>query len=113
MPFGRHFGERVSELPTDYLRWLASSVDLYGGLRDAVHSELRRRRESARQTESTAAGGSVRVNAEDWPLFTRIIESGYRALALKCHPDHHGGDGAEMRSLNRAIERLREQLTKN
>jgi hypothetical protein len=120
MPFGRHRGEPIDTLPTDYLYWLTENVELYGRLERAIGKELERRREQKREREgeragqarSAAAGVNVRVDPEDWPFFTRIIESGYKALALKCHPDHHGGDGAEMRSLNRTIEKLREQLTR-
>lgn len=39
MPFGKHEGEEVSDLPIKYLHWL-KSVDLFGPLKIAVYKEL-------------------------------------------------------------------------
>jgi len=41
---------------------------------------------------------------ESWE--SRIIEAGYRKLALELHPDH-GGSTTEMASLNTAVQKLR------
>ena len=43
MPFGKHRGEFVSELPDGYLEWLAREVNLYGRLRAAVREALEMR----------------------------------------------------------------------
>jgi hypothetical protein len=43
LPFGRHRGEPLSSVPTDYLAWLARTVPLSSGLRGAVAAELQRR----------------------------------------------------------------------
>ena len=43
MPFGSHKGERLSEIPTDYLQWL-STIDLRPTLKKQVADELARRR---------------------------------------------------------------------
>jgi len=40
MPFGRHKGTALAELPFDYLRWLVSLDDLREPLRSAVLDEL-------------------------------------------------------------------------
>ena len=40
MPFGKHKGEPVCELPVDYLSWLYENADLRGGLLAAVESAL-------------------------------------------------------------------------
>ena len=42
MPFGKHKGERVDDVDTDYLRWAMEEVDmdrwpgLYGCIREAL-----------------------------------------------------------------------------
>lgn len=40
MPFGKHKGELISELPVDYLRWLRENTDLRGDLATAVELAL-------------------------------------------------------------------------
>ena len=48
MPFGKHKGTLLSEVPTDYLWWViegAVAVDRFPGLAEAVEDELERRGE--------------------------------------------------------------------
>lgn len=40
MPFGKHKGALVVELPPDYLRWLRENTDIRGELADAVELAL-------------------------------------------------------------------------
>ena len=44
MPFGKHKGEKLTELPNDYLEWLYYKSDISGNLYDAVEEILERRR---------------------------------------------------------------------
>ena len=46
MPFGRHKGLELTELPLDYLEWLAGR-HLHGWLRAAVDQEVKRRQFNA------------------------------------------------------------------
>jgi hypothetical protein len=43
LPFGRHKGRPLTEVPTDYLQWLLRSIKLSSGLRAALADELTRR----------------------------------------------------------------------
>ncbi len=43
MPFGKHMGEPLADLPDDYLRWLTTRV-LKPKLHAAVQAEMERRR---------------------------------------------------------------------
>jgi hypothetical protein len=40
LPFGKHKGKALGEVPGGYLAWLASACKLSAGLRDAVAAEL-------------------------------------------------------------------------
>ena len=40
MPFGKHKGERVVDVPKEYLRWLRETTDIRGPLLDAVELAL-------------------------------------------------------------------------
>jgi hypothetical protein len=43
LPFGRHKGQSPESVPTDYLHWFLSEVQLSSGLRAALAEELARR----------------------------------------------------------------------
>lgn len=102
MPFGKHKGEPVDSLPTDYLGWLLSLGDgLREPLRSAVWTEWQRRQQPK---------GSAKALPE--PIVSaaqEIVAVGYRKLALERHPDK-GGDGGKMTALNLAAEALRDWL---
>lgn len=42
MPFGKHRGAELRDLPSDYLQWL-TTIELRPFLRDAVDDEIERR----------------------------------------------------------------------
>lgn len=97
MPFGKHRGVEIKDLPNDYLAWLLT-IELRQPLAGWVEEEANRRwgEESAPANVSEGVG----------EMAMRIITAGYRACALKSHPDR-GGDSAEMADLNAAMEVLR------
>ncbi len=96
MPFGKYRGELLEDLPTDYLEWLGS-LQLREPLRSHVEAEHARR-----YAESTT------VAFPHVGLANQIITAGYRALALRLHPDA-GGDHDSMVALSRAREWLSER----
>jgi hypothetical protein len=102
MPFGRYRGRLLSELPDDYLGWLATLDDLRKPLARAVAQEVRRR-------QDWAAESAPRITAPAPRLALEIVNVGFRRLAIQLHPDA-GGDHTDMQELNAAVEWLRARL---
>jgi hypothetical protein len=106
MPFGRYRGQLLSDVPTDYLRWCWRTCDLSPWLRHAIEGELTRRCGSRPEPDPSAsgaeAGALVRVRT--------AVQAWFREMALRYHPDRTLDDGAAMKVINHAHERLRELL---
>lgn len=121
LPFGKYRGERISEVPIDYLRWCLRKCEIlddYPGLRGAISDEVTRRvncgqdkqerherrekREREEQNERTepALNGQVKLQVKSW----------YREMARKYHPDRTLDDGSSMKVVNDCYERLLELL---
>lgn len=94
MPFGRHKGVLVGELPDEYLDWLHAR-ELREPLRAAVLQEWR-----WRFADDAPAPPDTRRMAD------QIIMVGYRSLALEHHPDR-GGATQAMQAINAAAAWLR------
>jgi hypothetical protein len=115
MPFGRHRGEPLDELPHSYLRWL-----LKQDLREPLRSHLReeaQRREADEQDTHEAYRNQHRHQAPPRrhaapPVadVDDVITSGVRALAKKYHPDLAGGDLVRMQQINHAADWLRSKV---
>jgi hypothetical protein len=103
MPFGKFRGVLIEELPADYLDWLHSLDNLHERLRNAVESEWRHR-----QGEGPSANFPRELDPDDRLLLREMLRAGYRAMALKYHPDR-GGPAEAMLRLNRLMERLRQE----
>jgi Putative quorum-sensing-regulated virulence factor len=107
MPFGRYRGVPLEEVPRAYLRWLLDEVDLREPLLTRVEREYRRRRQRHRRgaapTLPLALPPALRATAAE------IVTTGFRALALKRHPDH-GGSHEGMLALQRAREAMERLL---
>lgn len=105
MPFGKHKGELLEDVPTDYLRWvLRTCTRLAFGLRLAIHQEL-----AARPPEQsyTQAGSPTRPGMPvDWP---DVLRRWHRQLCLDFHPDR-GGSTEAMQAINAAYDRLRKMV---
>lgn len=121
MPFGKHAGVDVCDLPDAYLWWLFLQPKFYGAdpleleaLRVAVEAEHAHRfgwrrdddDERARRARASVYAPRPRVPAELRPVAERIVAAGYRALALEAHPDR-GGDTSTMQAVNAAVAALR------
>jgi hypothetical protein len=107
MPFGKYCGYYLSDIPSDYIRWLRTLDNMRGRLRAAVEEEWRTRQWNTKEAQNDYAGGEL--DAADRALLAELIRAGYRALAFKYHPDR-GGDVRVMQQLNQLMERLRETL---
>ena len=102
MPFGRHRGKDVSQLPTHYIIWLLQTCDLRQPLLQELKDEADRREDEADRYSSNTHALPVPVRN----MCERLLTSGYRAMAQKMHPDH-GGTHAAMILLTQAVEHLR------
>jgi hypothetical protein len=108
MPFGKYRGLAVDALPDTYLQWLYDLDDLREPLRSAVYREWSRRFDGGDDGDRDYHRPT---HADDFPdqdaaLFRELIEAGYRALALKLHPDQ-GGSVEAMQRLNALVAKLR------
>jgi hypothetical protein len=100
MPFGKHKGAPIASPDDNYLLWLLCQPWLRDPVLSAINAEV----------DARKAGHVRRDITKPDPLLTRkIIDSGYKALALQHHPDR-GGDLRVMQSLNNAVSWLREQI---
>jgi hypothetical protein len=98
MPFGRHGGSPVSDLPDAYLAWLLT-IELRGPLRAAVIAEAALR---GLMLDTAPVGAPLRDVAE------QLVTAGLHTLARKCHPDV-GGDVRTMQDVTRAAAWLRQR----
>jgi hypothetical protein len=108
MPFGRHRGERLSQVPDGYLVWLADRPNLREPLRTYLEEELERRGEDKRKEYGSPASPFARP-AED--AIFELISAGRRACAARHHSDR-GGDGERLKALNAAADWLIDEIRK-
>ncbi len=94
MPFGRHRGQPLEEIPLDYLRWLHDSCDLREPLRSGVEVEL-----DAREWDQSP---DPLVSTT---ISTDVIATWHRKMAVRFHPDK-GGSHAAMVAVNFGRELL-------
>ena len=118
MPFGKHVGVEIADLPDGYLAWLYETADLHGALEVCVEREYFDRfgdpdpgpsRGSRPELPSTDTGVLSKLTPAQHSVAIKIIEAGYRDLAKKNHPDA-GGDHRAMVAINITIEVLRKAL---
>jgi hypothetical protein len=94
MPFGRHRGELLTNLPDEYVEWLRS-LDLHDPLRSAIEAEAKRRGLLSDDDHS----------APDLALVEATINAGRRTLARRDHPDL-GGEHERMVAINNCADWL-------
>jgi hypothetical protein len=104
MPFGKHRGEFLVDIPTNYLAWVLRDCETAEWwLREAVQVEMERRIH-----ETPPARGQRRGEERTGMMQVGdIIKRWWREMALRFHPDR-GGDTKVMQAMNEAHERLKE-----
>ncbi len=105
MPFGKHRGYELSELPDGYLKWL-STLELHEPLKRAVDDEIYTR--ISRDAAQRAFGIMPSAPQVDRTTVEEIVGAGLRSLAKKYHPDLEGGSEEDMKRVNLAAAWLRE-----
>src|SRR5688572_4526888 len=87
MPFGRHRGQPIAEIPSAYLHWLITGpVKLSTGLRAAVAAELSRRGASVpeRQERPVPTPTCRRCPAAAYCVLWRQDRLGRKSLRAEC-----------------------------
>lgn len=88
LEFGKYRGRDITDVPDDYIEFMIISSEKTARL---FHEEQDRR----------LAQREAKLSAME-----RIIQAGYRTLALQNHPDK-GGNTAAMQEINFAHDRLK------
>ena len=108
MPWGKHRGQEIANLPASYLCWVLEECDNVNPfLRKEMREVLARRLdlESAvvtrYVTEEVRAGPQINLE--------RAVSTWFRKLSLRWHPDRGGSDKA-MQAINDAHDEIREAL---
>jgi hypothetical protein len=108
MPFGKHKGLLLRELPDDYLCWLRDECDLREPLRMRVEREYQRRIRPRDRAQRPAGPFPAALPPALRETAIEIVKAGFRVLAHQRHPDH-GGRHEQMLELTvvrEALERL-------
>jgi hypothetical protein len=101
MPFGRHRGRLLRNVPTDYLEWARTVAR--EPLRSAIRAELARRQAHPPPPPLSPYRAPARV------LLEQLVMPGRRTLALRHHPDA-GGVHEVMVAINDAADFLLQQI---
>jgi hypothetical protein len=126
MPFGKHKGWLISDLPLDYLIWCEQNLSGIGPrLRAAIEDELserlgpRRRRRRWQEEEAEAerrrqqrerereAEARARSSSPPPAKFETVITRWHHEMVMQFHPDR-GGSNEIMQALNHSADRLRQ-----
>jgi putative quorum-sensing-regulated virulence factor len=131
MPWGKFKGDFIADVPSSYIIWLLDNgkvssdtllarelaVEMTRRMQDfipgankdgsvgdpGVHDDQRRYEPGPRPTPPSAPRAPQSYREE---VALQVIESGYRAVAMKLHPDKGGSEQA-MKELNSVRETLR------
>lgn len=97
MPFGKHKGEELADIPDDYLFWcLDHCTSMSPSLRKAIERHLNY---EPLPINGAALDDDVR----------NLVRAWYRDLAKRWHPDN-GGSTDAMKAINDAHDLLRKIL---
>ena len=94
MPWGKHRGTPLSQVPAGYLWWVIEASNAGADLRAGVRRELARRLGAE---IDPAPGPLLPLPPDDPQTCTAVrdlVALGYRALARRSHPDTGGNHNA-------------------
>src|SRR5262245_55092932 len=100
MPFGKHRGKRLADVPLSYLAWLLDECDVKPYLREAIAGELAGRLDLPRWSYHPPAG------IDPYHL-RKALGRWYREQVMRHHPDR-GGEPAVMVAVNAINDSLHE-----
>lgn len=101
MPFGKHRGEEIDDIPEDYLFWCLRNLEnLTPWLRENMEVSLEHRRsrkmpEPPQQTCRTDRGAVL-----------SLVNMVHKEMTFRFHPDR-GGSNEAMKAVQAYVERLR------
>lgn len=91
LKFGKYCGEHICDVPREYLEWLLQvNKEAVAAIEEELH---------------------IRDLAEEANIgwVDRLVLTGYRELAKRCHPDV-GGTKEDMQALNAAVAAVRQAI---
>ena len=89
MPFGKHVGKPLEDVPSSYLAWLLRTCDLDDDLRRAVRNEMFVREHGRRPPQQADDQDTPRRYPPPANL-PEIVNRWYREQAMLHHPDRGG-----------------------
>ena len=96
MPFGKHKGTCIDQLPASYIEWILENTDVDGWLRQQLEKSY----------EFQLYGGTNNGDP------SHVIKSAYQTSAKKWHPDK-GGTHEAMIAVNEFHELILKGLDEN
>ena len=102
MPWGKHAGRPIVDVPSGYLLWALEETSIAEPYHSAIREALVWRLDLPLPAPPVLPPGGL---AE---TYRQMLRTGYKALSLRAHPDR-GGDVAEMQRLNGVHEWARAQ----
>lgn len=92
MPWGKHKGEELEDIPAGYLGWvLEEGTNVAPALKEAITAELSQR---LRLYATRRASGVAVPDPATAAMVLDLIDVGFRTLARKVHPDAGGSHEA-------------------
>jgi hypothetical protein len=98
MPFGKHKGQDLRDIPQDYLCWILDNIQ---DLRPTLRAEI------TRVLDLTPAQSAPTPPTS---RFRDVVRSWYRHASMRHHPDHHKGSNERQLVVNECYEALMKDI---
>jgi hypothetical protein len=111
MPFGKHAGWLLEDVPSSYLAWALRTCDnLDDWLREAIEEELECRAPPRRRNPRPGPPPGPPPPPPPPPaVLAGVIDRWHRRLVMLHHPDR-GGSTEVMQAINAAVDELRQMI---